>query len=250
MTGKIDEATKAHAEMRNFFNSLQIPAIILDEELKVRQFTTLASEIVNLIEGDVGRPVAHIVTNLKEETLVEDAWRVLRTDMPTSREVETRKGISYLMKILPYRTGGKDVKGVVFTFVEVGELKSAKEKMVRVQATSDFYEGIVDTISKAIIVLDHEFIIQFANRAFYRLFHLRKENVQAQSFFEFQNLAWNNPELKILIDDIVHNRNRFENFSIKADFPGTGKKTMLVSGSQVSHKDVGMPLILLSIKEA
>lgn len=61
--------------------------------------------INELIPSDIGRPVGHIVPNLKDYNhLVEDAQTVLVMLIPIEIEVETMEEKYYTMLILPYRT--------------------------------------------------------------------------------------------------------------------------------------------------
>ena len=53
---KIDELTQAKDDMNNLFNSTEIAIIFLDEDLNIRSFTKQATNLIKMIESDVGRP--------------------------------------------------------------------------------------------------------------------------------------------------------------------------------------------------
>ena len=81
-----------------------------------------ASEIINLIAGDVGRPVGHLVSNLVGyDRLVADTQAVLDTLIPKALEVQTARGRWYAMRIQPYRTIDNVIEGAVITFVDITE---------------------------------------------------------------------------------------------------------------------------------
>ena len=72
----------------------------------------------------MGRPVAHVVSNLAGyDRLTADIESVLDTLLPKEVEVRTDSGDAYLMRILPYRTMNNVIEGAVITFVEITELK-------------------------------------------------------------------------------------------------------------------------------
>ena len=75
-----------------------------------------SQQIVNLILSDIGRPIAHIVTNLIDYSdLVVDTRTVLDTLAPVTREVCIRNGLCYKMSIMPYRTTENVIMGAVIT---------------------------------------------------------------------------------------------------------------------------------------
>lgn len=123
---KLEELSRANNDMNNLMASTQIGTIFLDFELRVQRFTPSVTNIINLIQTDIGRPVRHIVSNLKYEGLVEDAQQVLDNLIPQEREVETKEGSWKLMRIMPYRTVENVIEGVVITFVDISEQKKVQ----------------------------------------------------------------------------------------------------------------------------
>ena len=53
LQAKVDELSQASDDMKNLLNSTDIATLFLDEELRVRRFTTQINSIINLIPGDV-----------------------------------------------------------------------------------------------------------------------------------------------------------------------------------------------------
>ena len=99
-------------------------------KLRILRFTPAATQIINLILSDVGRPVGHIVSNLVGyDRLVADAQAVLDTLIPKEVEVQTTEGKWYTMRIQPYRTLDNVIEGAVITFVDITEMKQAREAL-------------------------------------------------------------------------------------------------------------------------
>ena len=67
---KIDELTQTQDDMNNLFNSTEIATIFLDKDLNIRSFTKEATNLIKMIESDVGRPLSDIVSNLKYDRLM------------------------------------------------------------------------------------------------------------------------------------------------------------------------------------
>ena len=78
LQGKLDELSRSNNDMKNLLNSTDIATLFLDNDLKVRRFTTQASKVIKLIPGDVGRPITDLGSDLLYPDLADDASEVLR----------------------------------------------------------------------------------------------------------------------------------------------------------------------------
>ena len=74
----MDELSRSNNDMKNLLNSTDIATLFLDNDLKVRRFTTQATKIIKLIPGDVGRPITDLASDLLYPELPTDAHEVLR----------------------------------------------------------------------------------------------------------------------------------------------------------------------------
>jgi two-component system CheB/CheR fusion protein len=116
--------------MNNLLAGTGIATIFVDHQLRILRFTPTATQIINLIQSDLGRPVGHIVSNLVGyDRLLADAQAVLDTLAPKEVDVQTKSGAWYTMRIRPYRTLDNVIEGVVITFVDVTEMKKAQEAL-------------------------------------------------------------------------------------------------------------------------
>lgn len=127
--GKVSDLSRINNDMNNLIAGTGFGTIFVDHQLRIRRFTPSATLAINLIQGDVGRPVSHIVTNLEGyDRLAEDARAVLDTLIPREVEVKAKKGIWYLMRIAPYRTLENVIEGVVIIFIDITGRKLAEEE--------------------------------------------------------------------------------------------------------------------------
>ena len=119
LQSKIDLLTHSENDMKNILDSVNTGIIFLDTDLRINRFNAEAARVINLISTDVGRPLGHISSNLKYDTLSEDARRVIDTLAPREAPVETKDGRPYLLRITPYRTTSNIISGIVITFTEI-----------------------------------------------------------------------------------------------------------------------------------
>jgi two-component system CheB/CheR fusion protein len=134
LRSKIDELSHANDDMTNLLNSTEVATIFLDQQLLIKRYTPSATRVMALIPSDVGRPVRDLTSSLDYAELVADAAAVLRTLVAQSKEVRTRSGAWYLVRLIPYRTSENVIDGVVLTFVDIDQVKRAEDAREHVMA--------------------------------------------------------------------------------------------------------------------
>ena len=244
LQGKIEDLSRANDDMKNLLDSTKIATIFLDSQLCIRRFTPEATKIINLIQSDVGRPVSHIVSNLEQDTLSRDAQEVLDSLVSKSGPVRTKEGRWYLNQVIPYRTLDNVIDGVVVTFTDISEQKIAES----ILAARNLAEGIVETVGDPLVALDGSLRVVAANTAFYRLFQTVADATVGQSFYDLGNGQWNIPELRELLEKILPQNGKVDNFIVEHEFPQIGLKKMMINALRIHREGIGTETILLTIK--
>ena len=132
LQSKVSDLSRANNDMNNLLAGTGIGTVFVDHRLRILRFTPAVTRIINIIPGDVGRPVAHVVTNLTGyDRLLADVQGVLDTLVSKTVDVRTTEGLWYTMRIQPYRTLDNVIEGAVITFVEITEMKRAEESLRR-----------------------------------------------------------------------------------------------------------------------
>ncbi len=132
---KVMDLSRANNDMNNLLAGSGIATVFVDHDLRILRFTPTATQIINLIAGDMGRPVGHIVSNLRGyDRLVADAQAVLDTLVPKEIEVQTISAKWYVMRIQPYRTLSNVIEGVVLSFVDISEIVRTREALFKLNA--------------------------------------------------------------------------------------------------------------------
>jgi len=119
---KIKELVELNNDLNNYFRSTDIAQVFLDRNLSIRKFNTASVRVINLIEADIGRPIAHISNNIRHENFLDDIEQVLQKDDMVEKEVELNNGLHVLMRIMPYLTRDNQKTGVIISFIDITAL--------------------------------------------------------------------------------------------------------------------------------
>jgi two-component system CheB/CheR fusion protein len=127
---KVTALSRVNSDMDNLLAGSGVATIFLDEGLQILRFTPSATEIINLIPADTGRPLQHIASNLLGyDQLVPDARTVLKTLEPMTIEVESRNSRWFELRLQPYKTIEGRIEGVVLTFIDITRTRKIQEKL-------------------------------------------------------------------------------------------------------------------------
>lgn len=120
LQSKVSDLSRVNNDINNLLSGTGIATVFVDHELRIMRFTPMSNEIINLIPGDIGRPVSHIVSNLRGYSSLEaDVKSVLETLIPKEQEVQTVNGQWYKLRIMPYRTAENMIEGAVITCLNI-----------------------------------------------------------------------------------------------------------------------------------
>ena len=246
LQSKNEELSEANNDMKNLLDSIQVPTLFLDNDLKIKRFTSHATKIISLIQGDVGRPIADIVSNLRYERLVDDAKEVIQTLVSKQLQVQAKDNAWYTVRIVPYRTAENFIDGVVITFSDITTLKMLEETL---KERTEYAENIFATVREPMLVLNGYLKVISANPSFYREFHVAPQETEGRLLYELGNGQWSIPALKRLLSEILPQDAKVEGFLVEHDFPEIGKRKMLLNARQIIQDDKSrQQLILLAME--
>ncbi|WP_298746174.1 sensor histidine kinase [uncultured Brevundimonas sp.] len=109
--------------------------------------------------------------------------------------------------------------------------------------------AIVDTIHEPLIVLDGGLRVLAASRAFYEIFRVDPGHTMGRRLYDLGDGQWNIPALRLLLETIIPEKTAMDGFEVDHDFPGVGRRTMLLNARKVISETSADSTILLAFTD-
>lgn len=110
-------------------------------------------------------------------------------------------------------------------------------------------QGIVDTVSDPMLLLDEKLCVQNASRAFFEVFQVERNETIGQPIYELGNGQWDIADLRLLLMQVIPRSMAVIDFRVEHEFPRLGRRVMLLTVRTLNHPDNNSHLMLLSISD-
>jgi two-component system CheB/CheR fusion protein len=250
------ELSGVNDDLSNLINSVNIPIIILGNDLRIRRFTPAVQKLMHVLPSDIGRSINDIKLDINIPDFEQLIAGVIDTIQTKEQEIQTVDGKWYYMRIRPYKATGNRIEGSVITLIDISELKQSQEQL---RMSRDFAEAIVETMREPLVVLDARLRIISVNEAYSKIFQVNKKEVENALIYEVGNRQWDIPELRKLLGTItgadgaapptLSANSKFQDLEIEQTFPVIGHRKMLLNARRICQKDGGTQMILLTIED-
>ena len=131
LKNKYEGVSRAHNDLQNLIAATEVGTLFFDRSLRIKLFTERIADLFNITAHDEGRPISNFTHQLLYDGLVDDAHTVLKSSEMLEREVQSKAGRWYLLRMRPYRTLDDKIDGVVVTFVDVTNRKHREGELRR-----------------------------------------------------------------------------------------------------------------------
>ncbi|MCX6236583.1 MAG: PAS domain-containing protein [Bacteroidia bacterium] len=234
LQSKVDEFSRVNNDMKNLLNSTDIATLFLDKELNIRRFTIQATKIFKLIKSDIGRPFTDQVSDLVYPELAADALEVLRTLIFIQKQISTKDGRWFSIRIMPYRTFDDRIDGLVITFINTSDIKQLE---VELHETGQIHRLLLNSSSDVIIKLSTNSKILEFNPEAEKFFGKKREDVINQNF------------IQMFIPKAVQNKTEKELNKLLNKVPdGKFKMQVITAGGTISVVEWFVNILLNNLK--
>lgn len=150
---KMNILNQINADLDAMGKATSIATIFVNEKLNITRYTPDARLIFKLREHDIGRPLNDMSHVLLYDGLFDDLEEVIHSGVSKEREVISKDGKYYLVRIVFYRLT-QYTQGAVISFVDISAIKQSAN-----------LQTIIDALPEHIAVLSHSGEILMVNRA-------------------------------------------------------------------------------------
>ena len=113
----------------------------------------------------------------------------------------------------------------------------------------EFTKAILNTVIEPLVVLDADLRVQTANRAFYALFKVSRDEAHGAPLDALPNQAWNAPELWPLLKETLADNTEFQALEVEHTLPELGRRTLLIDARRLTRQPNTGDLILVAMQD-
>jgi len=125
----------------------------------------------------------------------------------------------------------------VIVLVDIGDIRHAIDE-------------ITDMSAQPMLILNDEHKVTKANQKFYDYFSLDRAATEGRSIFEVGHGRWKVPSFKTLVERLLPENKRVEDYKIDHEFPKGGRRTVLVSARCLYQQSKSSHYIVIRFGEA
>ncbi|MCU1292890.1 MAG: Chemotaxis protein methyltransferase CheR [Bryobacterales bacterium] len=240
------ELSATNSDLKNLLAAVSVAILMVDSDLRVRRFNTVAEKLLDLGSLDIGRPLGHLRGRIRTPELEQQAREVIDTLHKVEREFQDTEGHWYALGARPYRTVDDRIAGAVITIQDIDPLKRLLEAA---EEARDYAEGMIETVREPLIVLDADLRVQRATSAFYETFLVSREETEGRFVYDLGNGQWNRPRLRELIGAALFRNESFQDYEVEHEFPHIGRRTMRLNARRIPLQNDQERTLLLAIED-
>ncbi len=233
--------TRTTNDLSSLLNSVNLPVLMLDNELRIRHFTPPTQRLMNLRPSDIGRLFGEIRLNLAVEDLRPVFTEVLETLTPREMEVQDSDQHWRLLRVRPYRTTENKIDGIVVVLLDIDQLRRSQQEL---RGARDFSRSVIENVPLPLVLLDVELSIRAANDAFRALVGVAAEPLHGRYLPDLAAVAWGlNEPLRRRLEGLRSKPDANSNFELDFTVAGKAARTFHIRG-RVLEPDAGVFLLV------
>lgn len=115
---KINELTIVNNDIENLLKNIDIAAIYLDKDLRIRKITPFTKIITNIMDSDIGRPISHISLMDSFSDISSIISQSIKSKNGIKKEINCHNK-EYLLKVRSYTNSNGENDGTIITIINL-----------------------------------------------------------------------------------------------------------------------------------
>jgi diguanylate cyclase (GGDEF)-like protein/PAS domain S-box-containing protein len=254
-----EELRRAHDELelsRNKYAELYdfapVGYFTFDRSGLIREVNLVGAQLLGIERGQLaGKPFAVIIADADGRKVfshhlesVLERTGIQRCDL-WLRKKDGTVILGQLQSVTLDTTGSKDS----YIFSSIVDGTAGKQLETEIQDAREYAENIVETVREPLVVLNSDLKVLTANHRFYDAFKVTPRETIGNFIYDLGNRQWDIPKLRVLFEKILPHDTVINRYEVEHDFPGIGRKTILLNARQIFRKKIGSHIILLAMED-
>ena len=221
-------------------DAVDVPIIVISRERTVARINRAAMTVFGLKVSDLGCSLANTLAGV--EDLNRICTRVIADGAP--HRIETRDGDRrFLLRIAPYTGSDRQILGAVLTFTNVTAFRASIEQAIYER---EYTKAILNTVVDPVVVLDAKLQVQTANRSFYNIFGVSRDQTQGISIRKLGNAEWETSAVWKSVEATLSGPGEVQAVEIDREF-SAGRRTLVLDARRLAG--AGDSLIVLTFRD-
>ncbi len=166
LQSRMAQLSVANDDLQNIMTTTGGVLVIVGPDLRIRRFSIAAEQLLNLIPGDVGRPIAYLRNVVSSRDIEQTAAETISTVATREQRVRCIDGSWYTMKMSPYISTDHAIRGLVLELSKtISPAKAGEAEDVPLLA-----QQVLSTLAQPVMLMDKQLRLVWANRTFFEAF--------------------------------------------------------------------------------
>ncbi len=231
MHARNEELSLLNSDLVNLLASVNIPIVMVSNDLRIRRFTPMAEKVLNFIPSDLGRPISDIKPNISSADLEARIIEAIDSMAAQECEVQDSDGRWYSLRVRPYRSLENRIDGAVVSLIDIDSLRKGEALSRDLNA---YAEILLESCSSPVLVTDGGMRIRAINGAFVREFRIQRSEAVNRALPDLGG-AWASESLRGLLLERLPREEAVEGFEVEGDFPPAGPRSLRIRARRLTQ---------------
>lgn len=250
------EVRRALAELRTLVDGdpYFMERVVRLESLTAQRVAHAAHGVNLRAAGDLPGAVAHVESG-GGRALMDEARQVI-AEMRGRQDEALDGQLAAARRTARWTTTSLAI-GLALDFILLGLVFSVARSGLRIRARSlanleearKYSDSIVETVREPLLILSEDLRVVRASRAYYEKFKSTPAETEGRPLRQLADGRWDSPDLMRKLESIVPQHAEFDDHELVQEFPGIGRRVLLLNARKLYRPGNNTRQLLLAIED-